>query len=149
MRDTILDAAHLRDAFPDYSVVFRGDSLDDSAPPAPPFQVTFPRFSADPELTPEPLPEGVEEAPEGTLVARGYTPEKSTPFPQLQPGQNAVRFNKAQLQVIVSALQPGLTMCVGPPGTGKTDTAVQARLSHSSMRSASSPVGKARSGATA
>ena len=38
-----------------------------------------------------------------------------------------VRFNKEQLDVIVGGLQPGLTMCVGPPGTGKTDTAVQAR----------------------
>lgn len=30
-----------------------------------------------------------------------------------------------QIGAIISGIQPGLTMVVGPPGTGKTDTAVQ------------------------
>lgn len=30
-----------------------------------------------------------------------------------------------QVGSIISGIQPGLTMVVGPPGTGKTDTAVQ------------------------
>lgn len=30
-----------------------------------------------------------------------------------------------QVEAILSGVQPGLTMVVGPPGTGKTDTAVQ------------------------
>jgi hypothetical protein len=30
-----------------------------------------------------------------------------------------------QVGAIISGVQPGLTMVVGPPGTGKTDTAVQ------------------------
>jgi superfamily II DNA or RNA helicase len=30
-----------------------------------------------------------------------------------------------QIGAIMSGIQPGLTMVVGPPGTGKTDTAVQ------------------------
>lgn len=30
-----------------------------------------------------------------------------------------------QVEAITSGIQPGLTMVVGPPGTGKTDTAVQ------------------------
>lgn len=30
-----------------------------------------------------------------------------------------------QVEAIISGIQPGLTMVVGPPGTGKTDTAVQ------------------------
>lgn len=30
-----------------------------------------------------------------------------------------------QVGAIISGIQPGLTMVVGPPGTGKTDTAVQ------------------------
>mgnify|MGYP001806898376 CR=1 FL=1 len=29
------------------------------------------------------------------------------------------------MEAIASGVQPGLTMVVGPPGTGKTDTAVQ------------------------
>lgn len=31
----------------------------------------------------------------------------------------------AQVEAIKAGTQPGLTMVVGPPGTGKTDTAVQ------------------------
>ena len=36
-----------------------------------------------------------------------------------------MRFTPVQAQAVLSGLQPGLTMLVGPPGTGKTDTAVQ------------------------
>lgn len=34
-------------------------------------------------------------------------------------------FPIVQVGAIISGIQPGLTMVVGPPGTGKTDTAVQ------------------------
>ncbi|KAL5542059.1 hypothetical protein UlMin_009769 [Ulmus minor] len=34
-------------------------------------------------------------------------------------------FPDYQIEAITSGIQPGLTMVVGPPGTGKTDTAVQ------------------------
>lgn len=33
--------------------------------------------------------------------------------------------SRIQVEAIKSGVQPGLTMVVGPPGTGKTDTAVQ------------------------
>lgn len=42
------------------------------------------------------------------------------------PPTNRVRFTPVQTSAILSAVQPGLTLVVGPPGTGKTDTAVQA-----------------------
>ena len=32
---------------------------------------------------------------------------------------------RCQVEAIRAGVQPGLTMVVGPPGTGKTDTAVQ------------------------
>jgi hypothetical protein len=41
-------------------------------------------------------------------------------------GQNSVAFTPVQTEAIYSALSPGLTLVVGPPGTGKTDVAVQA-----------------------
>ncbi|PVU96973.1 hypothetical protein BB559_002194 [Furculomyces boomerangus] len=41
------------------------------------------------------------------------------------PQKNRIRFTKAQVKAIMSASQPGLTVIVGPPGTGKTDVAVQ------------------------
>lgn len=46
---------------------------------------------------------------------------------------NPVRFTPVQVEAIRSGLSPGLTLVVGPPGTGKTDVAVQiiASLFHS------------------
>ena len=46
---------------------------------------------------------------------------------------NQVRFTPVQVEAIRSGLSTGLTMIVGPPGTGKTDVAVQiiASLYHS------------------
>lgn len=125
-RDTFLDASHVPAAFPNYSVQFvdaEGAELPADQLPSPPYKVTFPPFSSATKQSD--LPEGIPEPPENTLVVRSYTPIKSTPFPEQQPGQNKIRFNTEQLNVILSGMQPGLTMCVGPPGTGKTDTAVQ------------------------
>jgi intron-binding protein aquarius len=47
------------------------------------------------------------------------------PYPFNEPKKNAVRFTPTQIEAIRSGMQPGLTMVVGPPGTGKTDVAVQ------------------------
>ncbi|KAG7361498.1 DNA-binding protein [Nitzschia inconspicua] len=38
---------------------------------------------------------------------------------------NPVRFTPLQVEAVRSGLSPGLTLVVGPPGTGKTDCAVQ------------------------
>ena len=38
---------------------------------------------------------------------------------------NADKSLAMQVEAIRAGTQPGLTMVVGPPGTGKTDTAVQ------------------------
>lgn len=43
-----------------------------------------------------------------------------------RPRENFIRFTPVQVEAIRSGVNPGLTMVVGPPGTGKTDTAVQA-----------------------
>ena len=40
-------------------------------------------------------------------------------------GTQACGLDDVQVEAIKSGVQPGLTMVVGPPGTGKTDTAVQ------------------------
>lgn len=39
--------------------------------------------------------------------------------------RNAIPFTATQVEAIRSGMQPGLTLVVGPPGTGKTDVAVQ------------------------
>jgi intron-binding protein aquarius len=56
---------------------------------------------------------------------QAYVPLDPGPYPEDQPRHNVVRFTPVQAQAVLSGLQPGLTMLVGPPGTGKTDTAVQ------------------------
>ena len=54
-----------------------------------------------------------------------YKPASRGPYPFEQAKLNQVRFTPTQVQAIASGMQPGLTMVVGPPGTGKTDVAVQ------------------------
>jgi intron-binding protein aquarius len=56
---------------------------------------------------------------------KSYVPPDPGPYPQDQPKQNTVRFTPVQVDAVLSGVQPGLTTIVGPPGTGKTDTAVQ------------------------
>lgn len=72
----------------------------------PPFKVTF--DDANKKLTVIPY----------KIPARG-------PYPSAKPKTNTIRFTPAQTEAITSGLHRGLTMVVGPPGTGKTDVAVQ------------------------
>ena len=52
-------------------------------------------------------------------------PPLAGPYPSDAPRTNRVRFTPAQVEAIASGIQVGLTIIVGPPGTGKTDVATQ------------------------
>lgn len=54
-----------------------------------------------------------------------YRPPNMGPYPSDVPKLNRIRFTPAQVEAIQSGTQPGLTVIVGPPGTGKTDVATQ------------------------
>ncbi|KAI1854804.1 hypothetical protein JX266_000922 [Neoarthrinium moseri] len=54
-----------------------------------------------------------------------YKPPNTGPYPIDAPKWNSVRFTATQIDAIISGTQPGLTVIVGPPGTGKTDVATQ------------------------
>ena len=54
-----------------------------------------------------------------------YRPPNTGPYPSDSPKQNRIRFTPIQVEAIQSGTQPGLTVIVGPPGTGKTDVATQ------------------------
>jgi len=54
-----------------------------------------------------------------------YKPRNTGPYPTDTPKTNQIRFTPAQIEAITSGSQPGLTVIVGPPGTGKTDVATQ------------------------
>merc|ERR1712223_1025279 len=74
----------------------------------PPFKVTFNAEGEKPGLIAEP-----------------YRIERRDPYPIKFPKKNSVLFTPTQIEAIRSGTNPGLTMVVGPPGTGKTDVAVQ------------------------
>ncbi|GJP44192.1 hypothetical protein CLOM_g3581, partial [Closterium sp. NIES-68] len=62
---------------------------------------------------------------ESVVIAESVPLPDPGPYPPGKQKKNHVRFTPTQLDAIISGVQPGLTMIVGPPGTGKTDTAVQ------------------------
>ncbi|KAI3842568.1 hypothetical protein MKX03_025681 [Papaver bracteatum] len=59
------------------------------------------------------------------LIVEAYVPHDPGLYLQNQPRKNSFRFTPIQVGANISGIHPGLTMVVGPPGTGKTDTAGQ------------------------
>ena len=68
--------------------------------------------------------ESVQQTSESIKVST-YRPPASGPYLSDTPKHNSVRFTPVQVEAITSGTQPGLTVIVGPPGTGKTDVATQ------------------------
>lgn len=137
-KDTFLDAEHLRESFSGYDVSFIGPGGKEDKTLHPPFRVTFPKSFMSTSsatkvpglkrkrLTGETKVDDAEISIENKqILVEAYVPPDPGPYPQDKPKQNTVRFTPVQVEAIVSGVQPGLTMVVGPPGTGKTDTAVQ------------------------
>ncbi|XP_029585739.1 RNA helicase aquarius isoform X2 [Salmo trutta] len=120
--DTFLSIDHLRSCFPGYTVKVTEDNPELQIPP---FRIKFPvqntvdkgkKRKADSE-------EKMEE--EKTLIVEPHVTPNRGPYPYNQPKRNTIQFTPTQVEAIRAGMQPGLTMVVGPPGTGKTDVAVQ------------------------
>ncbi|XP_031379530.1 RNA helicase aquarius isoform X2 [Punica granatum] len=135
-KDTFLDADHLRECFSGYEVSFVNPVGTENLLPTPPFRIRLPRnFKGNTHALPGNKKSGTDSlgdsnmvdtsGKKGQLVVEAYIPPDPGPYPQDRPKQNSVRFTPTQIGAIISGIQPGLTMVVGPPGTGKTDTAVQ------------------------
>ncbi|XP_057789998.1 uncharacterized protein LOC131006864 [Salvia miltiorrhiza] len=135
-KDTLLDAAHVKDSFPNYQVRFVYSDGTNNLDPCPPFCIKFPTNREgrvhflpgnDTSTRSSNKSNAMEDDPSDKLelLVESYVPPDPGPYPQDQPKQNSVRFTPTQVGAIISGIQPGLTMVVGPPGTGKTDTAVQ------------------------
>lgn len=101
--DTFVDQAHLENSFPNCKVSFATESC------SPPYRISF----------------HSDEDGKETVTASHYDPINAGPYPQDKPPLNTVRFTAKQVEAIRSGVNAGLTMVVGPPGTGKTDVAVQ------------------------
>lgn len=69
--------------------------------------------------------EQMETASNDTLEVSTYKLPNMGPYPVDKPRTNNIKFTPAQVEAIRSGTNPGLTVIVGPPGTGKTDVATQ------------------------
>ena len=113
--DTFLDFEHLKESFPNDRIDVK---VKDEALLVPPFRLTFNRVTSKKEKK-----EMDDSA--ATILVEPHTIPNRGPYPFNEPKKNAVRFTPTQIEAIRAGMQPGLTMVVGPPGTGKTDVAVQ------------------------
>ncbi|KAI1180416.1 hypothetical protein F4777DRAFT_598351 [Nemania sp. FL0916] len=126
-RDTFLDWQHLVASLPGKTIEPGSEVNSSFGPPyvlesidKPPEEVSSKaskkrRRDAEPDILAE-----IE-----TYKVSTYKPPNPGPYPVDSPKLNSVRFTAAQIEAIMSGTQPGLTVIVGPPGTGKTDVATQ------------------------
>ncbi len=114
--DTFLNFDHLRASFPMHEVNLKKES---SAANVPPYKLTFH------EPTPAAASSEAAKDHKPSVTVEPFSPIKRGPYPVVSPRKNSVLFTPTQVEAIRSGMSPGLTMVVGPPGTGKTDVAVQ------------------------
>ncbi|XP_037949503.1 RNA helicase aquarius [Teleopsis dalmanni] len=129
--DTFLDYGHLVDSFPNYEM--KCDVEEQLR--LPPYRLIFEDVPEKKDSDEENEKEtGAEKDAEieietqtlqKVLTIQPYVSESRGPYPINKPKQNSVRFTPTQVEAIRAGMQPGLTLVVGPPGTGKTDVAVQ------------------------
>jgi intron-binding protein aquarius len=126
-RDTFLDWQHLIESLPGKSIEPHESAQTSFGPP---YVLEFPA----PEAEAVPVRPSKKRRRDQVEVAQPvhqsvhvstYKPPNTGPYPADAPKLNAVRFTPAQIEAITSGTQPGLTVVVGPPGTGKTDVATQ------------------------
>ncbi|KAL4993049.1 hypothetical protein BDV10DRAFT_36291 [Aspergillus recurvatus] len=126
-RDTFLDWQHLTESFPGLTIE---PSSDTTSTFQPPYVLEYIEESAQPPASSTSKKRRRDQAAEEragpkSLRVSTYKPPNPGPYPVDAPKLNTVRFTPAQIEAIASGTQPGLTVIVGPPGTGKTDVATQ------------------------
>jgi len=127
-RDTFLDWQHLEESLPGQTI---DPGLETGGSLTPPYvlessESVVPAASQQGKKRRRDQPDGPEPAASADIVkVSTYTPPNTGPYPADAPRTNAIRFTAAQIEAITSGTQPGLTLIVGPPGTGKTDVATQ------------------------
>ena len=110
--DTFLDIDHLKASFPQHE---SNVSTDDEKKLVRPFRLIFEDVLA--KQNNEQIRKVIEVEP--------HVPPSRGPYKANEPKKNQIPFTPTQVEAIRAGMQPGLTLVVGPPGTGKTDVAVQ------------------------
>ncbi|KAJ9606091.1 hypothetical protein H2200_009052 [Cladophialophora chaetospira] len=119
--DTFLDWQHLAESFPERTI----DSSSGKSVEPPYVLETAPKTADEPPANPKKRRRDQMEQDASAVKVSTYKPRNTGPYPMDVPKKNAVRFTPKQVEAIVSGTQPGLSVVVGPPGTGKTDVATQ------------------------
>ncbi|KAI9307123.1 P-loop containing nucleoside triphosphate hydrolase protein [Cunninghamella echinulata] len=122
-RDTFISWDHLNNSFPGKII----QSVPEGSTLEPPYILkTIPNEGEliKPKKKKSKKAMDVDNSPE-VIQVTSYKVPKMGPYPQDVPKKNAVPFTPVQVESIHSGINHGLTMVVGPPGTGKTDVAVQ------------------------
>ncbi|KAI5643112.1 AAA domain-containing protein [Phthorimaea operculella] len=104
--------------FPGYEIKMK---VDDPRKLVRPFKLTFENVLQK-QQSDEAMDE--DELRKVILVEPHVQPRRG-PYLYNEPKKNNILFTPTQVEAIRSGMQPGLTLVVGPPGTGKTDVAVQ------------------------
>ncbi|KAG0422808.1 hypothetical protein HPB47_001399 [Ixodes persulcatus] len=125
--DTFLNMDHLRASFGEKCDIHV--DVDDPRKLEPPFKVTFcdvkQQQVAAKSKKPKDKPEAEETRGKEKILVTPHVAKSRGPYPSERAKKNAVPFTPTQVEAIRAGMQPGLTIIVGPPGTGKTDVAVQ------------------------
>ncbi|KAK9365220.1 P-loop containing nucleoside triphosphate hydrolase protein [Lipomyces kononenkoae] len=128
LNDTFINWGHLTSSF-DKKVVSADGNLEASLPPyvlretteiAPPPK-TLKKTKGRKKVELEP----VEQKEVPVIEVSTYHVPNMGPYLVDTRKRNKIPFTPAQVKAIYSATNPGLTLIVGPPGTGKTDVATQ------------------------
>lgn len=126
-RDTFLDWQHLVESLPGKTVE-PGDDVSSSFGPPYVLEEADKAETANgarPSKKRRRDAEPTMKSDVDALKVSTYKPPNNGPYPVDAPKLNSVRFTPAQIEAVMSGSQPGLTVIVGPPGTGKTDVATQ------------------------
>ncbi|ETO10995.1 hypothetical protein RFI_26379, partial [Reticulomyxa filosa] len=134
-KDTFLDMKHLIHSFPGKHIYIVDGQLnikEELTPQTehnypPPYRLWFDPNDSRPEeeLLLKGSFEYISPIDSQRILVEPYVIVDSQKQNQTNVKKNTIRFTPVQIETIKSGMHDGLTMVVGPPGTGKTDVAVQ------------------------
>ncbi|KAI9296230.1 P-loop containing nucleoside triphosphate hydrolase protein [Neoconidiobolus thromboides FSU 785] len=119
--DTFIDFDHIKESFPNTSIVALNENM------IPPFVLKFPSISEPPSKKQKGESNLISTvfSNQNKLEFKSHKALKKGPYTSDEPHKNQIRFTPTQIEAIYSGCNKGLSLIVGPPGTGKTDVAVQ------------------------